>query len=101
MDEAFLLLARKRIVSSIKIGDDGAPIPGKQWLEKCSFAVCSQPENHSDAVGKDPNVLVCTENTYSCLIKMHHRAIQNSAHQQIRGMLIVFRESLNKTSCRF
>jgi len=61
MDEAFLLPTRERIVSSIKIGHDGAPESEKQWLQKLRFAILSQPENYPSIVGKNPNVLVCPQ----------------------------------------
>src|SRR5260370_31627569 len=58
MDKAFLLRTRERIVSSIKIGHNGAFESRKQWLQKLRFAIRAQPENHSSIVGKNPNVLV-------------------------------------------
>ena len=76
MDKAFLLRTRERIVSSIKIGHNGALESRKQWLQKLRFAIRSQPENHPSIVGKNPNVLVCPQDVYPCLIKMHHRSIQ-------------------------
>jgi hypothetical protein len=77
MDEAFLLPARKRIVSSIKIGDEGTRETGQQWLQKLSFTVRPQTENHTNVVGKNPDTLICTLDIYFCLVKVHCRSIQN------------------------
>jgi hypothetical protein len=100
MDEAFLLRARKRIISSIKIGYDGALEFGKQWFQEFRFTVRPQPENYPSIVGKDPNILVRPRDIYLCFIEMHYRSIQEFAQQPILGSPIVFSELLNKTDCR-
>src|SRR5439155_1654279 len=51
MDEAFLLPTRKRIVSPIKISDDGTLESGKQWLQKLRLAARPQPKNHPRIIG--------------------------------------------------
>jgi hypothetical protein len=60
MYKAFLLPARKRVVSSIKIRDDGTLEIGKQRFQKLCFAVWPQPKDHVRVVSKNPDVLVCT-----------------------------------------
>ena len=77
MDEAFLLPAGKRIVSSIKIGDEGTREAGQQWLQKLCFTVRPQTENYTNVVGKNPDILICTLDTYFCLVNVHCRSVQN------------------------
>jgi hypothetical protein len=100
MNQAFLLPTRERIVSSIKVCHNRALEGGKQWLQKLCSAIWPQFESHPSIVGKHPNVLVCPQDVYPCLIKLHHWPIQKCVQQQIVGALIVLRKFLNKTRCR-
>ena len=94
MDEAFLLRARKRIISSIKIGYDGALEFGKQWFQEFRFTVRPQPENYPSIVGKDPNILVRPRDIYLCFIvdalPLHPR-VRAAAHPR-------FADSVQRTS---
>src|SRR5215472_10584063 len=100
MDEAFLLAAKKRIITSIEICDDRASKTRKQWLQKLRLPIRPQSKDHSNTVSKDPHILILPRDVHLCFVEMHDGTCHESAQEQIFGSSMVFSELLNEAHRR-